>query len=281
MTARLLVCFVICASVLSSAPIPQHLLNEWSQFQADDEFYHEMNSFLETGSTTTGGDFEFKCETTCQLVQSAAAASAHAAHSLLQTDEGVNTAKAQKEADVSKQVEDAFYSKMDSFLETESKTGAKTQGGGDFEFKCETTCQLVQTAGAAAASHANSAHANAAAAAHSLLQTDAGKQEAPRIERPQMGLQNNLELEAQSKLSAAAAKDCYRLCLNPAMSPGCDQAASVVSLLEVGSTTYDDLAGEAVSTNAGKKNWSLGNGSGNCLNNCVHVCMAVKDPNAA
>merc|ERR1712070_1182746 len=135
---------------------------------------------------------------------------------------------------------------------------------------------MGQTAGAAA-SHANSAHANAAAAAHSLLQTDAGKQEAPRIERPQMGLQNNLELEAQSKLSAAAAKDCYRLCLNPSMNPGCDQAASVVSLLELGSTTHEKLADDLV-TSKPNKNWSLGNGSGNCLNNCVHVCMAVKDP---
>merc|ERR1712066_1099022 len=110
MSVRLLVCFALFAAGLSSAPIPQHLLSEWSQFQADDEFYNEMNSFLETGSTTTGGDFEFKCETTCQLVQAAAAS--HAANSFLQTDEGVATQKAQKEADVSKQVEDAFYEKM-------------------------------------------------------------------------------------------------------------------------------------------------------------------------
>lgn len=240
-----------------------------------------MNSFLETGTTTTGGDFEFKCETTCQLVQAAGAAAAHHAHaaSFLQTEEGVEAkaqqAKQQQEADVSKQVEDAFYEKMDSFLETEAKTTAKT-GGGDFEFKCETTCQLVQAAGAAAASKASAAAANA------LLQTDSGSQQAPRIERPapEMGLQNNLELEAQSKASTEAAKDCYRLCLNPSMNPGCDAAQSVVSLLEVGSTTYDDIAAEKVAENKGNKNWSLGNGSGNCLNNCVHVCMAVKDPMA-
>lgn len=281
MSLRLLfVCSTLCAAVLSSAPIPQHLLNEWSQFGADDEFYDEMNSFLETGTTTTGGDFEFKCETTCQLV-STAAASGHAsranhAASFLQTEEGVEAKKAQQEADVSKQVEDAFYDKMDSFLETEAKTEAKTQGG-DFEFKCETTCQLVQAAGNA---HASASHAAANnAAANALLQTDSGLQ-APRIERPapEMGLQNNLELEAQSKASTEAAKDCYRLCLNPSMNPGCDTAQSVVSLLEVGSTTYEDLAGEKVAENKGNKNWSLGNGSGNCLNNCVHVCMAVHDP---
>jgi len=280
MSLRLLfVCSTLCAAVLSSAPIPQHLLNEWSQFGADDEFYDEMNSFLETGTTTTGGDFEFKCETTCQLVSAAAGAgkSSHANHaaSFLQTEEGVEAKKAHQEADVSKQVEDAFYEKMDSFLETEAKTGAKT-GAGDFEFKCETTCQLVQAAGNQNA-HASASHA----AANSLLQTDAGSQ-APRIERPapEMGLQNNLELEAQSKASTEAAKDCYRLCLNPSMNPGCDAAQSVVSLLELGSTTYDALAGEKVTENKGNKNWSLGNGSGNCLNNCVHVCMAVKDPAA-
>jgi len=277
MIVRLLISFALCAAVFSSAPIPQHLLNEWSQFQADDEFYHEMNSFLETGSTTTGGDFEFKCETTCQLVQSATASAAHAsraaAQSLLQTAEGVAGQKAQKEVDVSKQVEDAFYNKMDAFLETESKTTSKATAGGDFEFKCETTCQLVQTT--TAASKASAANANAHA--NSLIQTDAGKQEQPRVERSsnEAGLQNNLELEAQSK---AAAKDCYRLCLNPSMNPGCDAASSVVSLLEIGTTTYEALAQDTLKTGGRSKNWSLGNGSGNCLNNCVHVCMAVKDP---
>merc|ERR1711998_392987 len=258
------VCLALCAAVVvANATIPQNLLNEWSQFKADDHFYDEMNSFLETGSTQGGGDFEFKCETTCQLVQSANtnAAARHAAHSLLQTDEGV--AQRTAEQDMSKQVEDAFYSKMDSFLETSTTT---TEGG-DFEFKCETTCQLVQTTSAAN----NAAASKASHAAASLLQTDSG------LTDKRAALQNNLELEAGVAASTEAAKDCYRLCLNPSMNPGCDQAAATVSLLELGSTTHEKLADDLV-TSKPNRNWSLGNGSGNCLNNCVHVCMAVKDP---
>jgi len=276
---RLLVASALCVAVLATAPIPENLLNEWSQFKADDDFYNEMSTFLETGSTTQGGgDFEFKCETTCQLVQSGAAAAAahhasHAAHSLLQTDEGVRT----PEEDMSKGIEDAFYQKMDSFLETASTTAE----GGDFEFKCETTCQLVQSSASANAASASASHA----AANSLLQTDAGITEEPMMNvRPsaaqlnRAGLQNNLELESQvqAKASMNAAKDCYRLCLNPSMNPGCDAAASVTSLLELGSTTHEKLGEELLAD--GNKNWSMGNGSGNCLNNCVHVCMAVKDP---
>lgn len=271
---RVLVVSALCAAVLATAPIPQNLLNEWSQFKADDQFYDEMSTFLETGSTTNGaGDFEFKCETTCQLVQSAAAASAHASHaaaSLLQTEEGVTT----PEQDMSKGIEDAFYQKMDSFLETESTT----EGGGDFEFKCETTCQLVQASASASASKASRAAAN------SLLQTEEGVAEPTMAIRPsaaqlnRAGLQNNLEVESGASLDAA--KDCYRLCLNPSMNPGCDHAASVTSLLELGSTTHEKLGAELLSRASaeGNKNWSMGNGSGNCLNNCVHVCMAVKDP---
>merc|ERR1712048_1364235 len=85
-----------------------------------------------------------------------------------------------------------------------------------------------------------------------------------------------LESQVQAKASLDAAKDCYRLCLNPSMNPGCDHAASVTSLLELGSTTHEKLGEELLAD--GNKNWSMGNGSGNCLNNCVHVCMAVKDP---
>merc|ERR1712185_47755 len=258
------VCLALCAAVVvANAPIPQNLLNEWSQFKADDQFYDEMNSFLETGTTQGGGDFEFKCETTCQLVQSdGGGAAARSAHSLLQTDEGV-AAKRSAEEDVSQQVQDAFYSKMDSFLETQTTTTS----GGDFEFKCETTCQLVQ---ATAAANAAASHASRAAA-NSLLQTDSG------VTDKRAALQNNLELEAGVSASTEAAKDCYRLCLNPSMNPGCDQAAATTSLLELGSTTHEKLADDIVAGNP-NKNWSLGNGSGNCLNNCVHVCMAVKDP---
>jgi hypothetical protein len=272
MSVRALVCLGLVVAASATQPIPQNLLNEWSQFQADDQFYDQMNSFLETGTHTGEGDFEFKCETTCQLVQAQGEAAAAArASSYLETEEKVTT----PEQDMSKKVEDAFYNKMDAFLETQSKTGAKTTEGGDFEFKCETTCQLVQQSAASAASKA---------AANALIQTEEGsddvnvaEEQVPRIEREEDSLQENIQLEAgvEAKASAAkeAAKDCYRLCLNPSMNPGCDAAASVVSLLETGSTTMEELTDDAPN-----KNWSMGNGSGNCLNNCVHVCMAVKDP---
>merc|ERR1711998_332037 len=92
------VCLALCAAVVvANATIPQNLLNEWSQFKADDQFYDEMNSFLKTGTTQGGGDFEFKCETTCQLVQSdGGGAAARSAHSLLQTDEGVAAKRSQR-----------------------------------------------------------------------------------------------------------------------------------------------------------------------------------------
>merc|ERR1711871_1259860 len=265
MSVRALLCLGLVAAALAHQPIPQNLLNEWSQFQADDQFYDQLNSFLETGTHTGEGDFEFKCETTCQLVQAQGGAAAAArASSYLETD-----AQVSPEQEMSKKVEDAFYNKMDAFLETQSKT---TEGG-DFEFKCETTCQLVQQQAAA-----SKASAAASAAASALIQTEEGSEaQVPRIEREEDGLQENIELEAgvEAKASAAkeAAKDCYRLCLNPSMNPGCDAAASVVSLLETGSTTIEELTDDAPN-----KNWSMGNGSGNCLNNCVHVCMAVKDP---
>merc|ERR1712134_7511 len=109
----------LCAIVSATVPIPQELLNEWSTFNAEDEFFDQMDTFLETGAQTQdGGDFEFKCETTCQLVQKNAAVGAAHAHaaSLLQTEEGVGPA-----GDVQKQVEDAFYKNMDSFLETSTQ----------------------------------------------------------------------------------------------------------------------------------------------------------------
>merc|ERR1712023_452003 len=48
-----------------------------SSFEVPDGFYEDLQSaLLETESQTgqTGGDFEFKCETTCQLVKKSAAA---------------------------------------------------------------------------------------------------------------------------------------------------------------------------------------------------------------
>merc|ERR1711871_1876696 len=168
MSVRALLCLGLVAAALAHQPIPQNLLNEWSQFQADDQFYDQMNSFLETGTHTGEGDFEFKCETTCQLVQAQGEAAAARASSYLE-EQSV-------ESDMSKKVENAFYDKMDAFLETQSKT---TEGG-DFEFKCETTCQLVQQQAAAA-----KASAAARAAASALIQTEEGSEEAqvPRIER--------------------------------------------------------------------------------------------------
>jgi len=242
------VLFLACV-VSATIPVPNELLNEWSQFKASDEFYEKVDSFLETGAKTgqAGGDFEFKCETTCQLVQKNAVVAPSPA-SFIQTGEKV----AQKE------IENAFYDKVQSFLETQSQTG---QAGGDFEFKCETTCQLVQT----------NTVATPSTPTNTLLQTEAGLGN-------KLEAQSQLQTQAQTELKATAtsntssqsqqAKDCYRLCLNPAMNPGCDAAAHAVSLLETGIMTEAELS---------RKDWSLGSGSGNCLNSCVHVCMAVHD----
>jgi hypothetical protein len=243
---------VLACAVSASVPIPSELLNEWSQFKADDEFYNQMDAFLETSAQTgqAGGDFEFKCETTCQLVQKNAPsdASAHASHNLIQTEEGIK-----------QNIEEAFHNTAQSFLETQAKTG---QAGGDFEFKCETTCQLVQKNTASESAPATPTRANNAAH-NALLQTEAGVGSGIQLEQKQT-------LSAQTATSAKAeqAKDCYRLCLNPSMNPGCDAAANVVSMLETGAMTEAELE---------KKNWSLGSGSGNCLNSCVHVCMAVHE----
>jgi len=226
-------CAVLLLACVAAAAvqIPSELLNEWSQFKADDEFYNQVDSFLQTETATgqAGGDFQFKCETTCQLVQKNPAA---AAASLLQTGEGSND------------VEESFHKNMASFLETETN-----QAGGDFEFKCETTCQLVQT-NTPAGTPSASARTNAAnAASTSLLQTEEG-------------------VSMKATAQAQQAKDCYRLCLNPSMNPGCDAATQTVSLLETGVMTEEEMM---------RKNWSLGSGSGNCLNSCVHVCMAVHE----
>jgi len=244
---------LIAACVVSATvQVPPELLNEWSQFKADDEFFNQMDAFLETSSQSgqAGGDFEFKCETTCQLVQKnqqVEAPASHAAHSLLETDEGSK-----------ENIEEAFYRNVDSFLETES-----TQAGGDFEFKCETTCQLVQKNSAETAEPAASGSSGSGSgspthhnAVHNLLQTEAGV---------------GTEMGTETSAKAQQAKDCYRLCLNPSMNPGCDTAANAVSLLETGVATEAELM---------RKNWSLGSGSGNCLNSCVHVCMAVHDSKA-
>merc|ERR1712048_352281 len=94
---KLVVVALCVALVHASVPIPNELLNEWSQLQADDQFYEQMDAFLQESAQVgqAGGDFEFKCETTCQLVQKNSAvggnaAAAAAAHSMLQTGEGVN-----------------------------------------------------------------------------------------------------------------------------------------------------------------------------------------------
>jgi hypothetical protein len=223
-------------AIVAKIEVPQHLLNEWAEFKEGDDF----DAFLEMGSKTAdaGGDFEFKCETTCQLVQKSATAAS-----------GAPAAKAS------------------SFLETESTT---SDAGGDFEFKCETTCQLVQksaTAGAATSAPSGASRAAAAAAAHNFLQTEAGLGVGEQAQQ-QVQQQQQEQVQVQTKAKTSQVKDCYRLCLNPSMNPGCDAASSVVSLLETGSTTEDEVV---------RKNWSLGSGSGNCLNSCVHVCMAVHD----
>jgi len=246
---KAVVCLIalFCACALATAPIPNALLKEWSQFKADDEFFNQMDAFLEERSQTgaAGGDFEFKCETTCQLVQKATGTPA--TNSLLQTEEGTSQ----------KTMEDQFYKNVDSFLET-----SQTSAGGDFEFKCETTCQLVQKGADAAAPAA------AAAAANNFLQTEAGLGSGAQ---QQMKAQQQATAQVQAKAQAQSTtqqKDCYRLCLNPSMNPGCDAAANAVSMLELGTMTTEELY---------RKNWSLGSGTGNCLNSCVHVCMAVHD----
>jgi hypothetical protein len=244
----------VCSLLLASAtvPVPEHLLKEWSQFNADEKFYDQVDSFLEESSKASG-DFQFKCETTCQLVQKSTGAPAAQA-TLLQTEEGVS----QKQS-----IENAFYKNVDSFLQTEQSSG------GDFEFKCETTCQLVQsdaapaTSAPATSTTSTPPHAAARAAAHNFLQTEAGLGTEARQQ-----LQTEQKATAQTATSAQQTKDCYRLCLNPSMNPGCDAAASVVSLLQTGEMVEEELM---------RKNWSLGSGSGNCLNSCVHVCMAVHD----
>jgi len=202
-TILLFVCIV--AVSLAAVEVPQHLLNEWADFQQD-------TSFLQTQSKTAdaGGDFEFKCETTCQLVQKSATTGT-----------------------------------------TTPTTSTASGSGGDFEFKCETTCQLVQKAPATAAPVNN------------FLQTEAGLEV-----QSQQKLEQQQQLQAKTEAQTQQVKDCYRLCLNPSMNPGCDVAASAVSLLETGTMTQEELM---------RKNWSLGSGSGNCLNSCVHVCMAVHD----
>merc|ERR1711988_107323 len=63
-------------------------------------------------------------------------------------------------------------------------------------------------------------------------------------------------------------KECYRLCLNPKMNPGCSvsigaaSSSSAASMLEVESKQADP------------SNWALDKDS-NCLANCVRVCVNV------
>merc|ERR1711988_638896 len=91
-----------------------------------------------------GGDFEFKCETTCQLVKKVSASAA--ASSFMELEQETQFLRSENERLSNKL--DAIHRGDTSFLETASQ-----QTGGDFEFKCETTCQLVKkvSAGAAAA----------------------------------------------------------------------------------------------------------------------------------
>jgi len=264
-------CFFV--SSCQNFSLSDETMNEYSKFTASEDFYDKVGAFLETGTADNGG-FQFKCLTGCQLVQknamvsggsSAAASKAkanHAAHhSLLQTEEGTNS----RQENTKEIIENAFYGKMSEFLETQSKT----RDGGDYEFKCDTSCQLVEqntapttpTSSSSSASTSSSSSTNVPPhnVAHNFLETQSG-----------LGVEQKLETQEQVQAQAQVqqvsgqdkAKDCYRLCLNPSMNPGCD----VVSLLQTGEMTEEELT---------RKNWSIGSGSGNCLNSCVHVCMAV------
>merc|ERR1719199_2441008 len=73
------VCFFALASA-NEIEVPKELLDQWSSFSASDDFYDGFETaMLETGAMDApGGDFEFKCETTCQLVKKAAAGAASA-----------------------------------------------------------------------------------------------------------------------------------------------------------------------------------------------------------
>merc|ERR1712072_92614 len=64
------VCFFALASA-NDVEVPKELLDQWSSFSASDDFYDGFETaMLETGAMDApGGDFEFKCETTCQLVK--------------------------------------------------------------------------------------------------------------------------------------------------------------------------------------------------------------------
>jgi len=202
---------------------------------------------------------------------SAPHAHAHAHHSFLQTEE-VEKPESQK------LIEEAFYAKMSQFLETQSKT---TDSGGDFEFKCDTSCQLVEqnsipqsaTTGTQATSPTTGSPTTGSTGSsnngpHNFLETEAGLESEQKLEAQAQVQTTTTTTTTQSAQPVAQqqVKDCYRLCLNPSMNPGCDVASQAVSLLETGEMTEQELM---------RKNWSLGSGSGNCLNSCVHVCMAV------
>eukprot|EP00300_Choanocystis_sp_HF-7_P033216 c45515_g1_i1.p1 GENE.c45515_g1_i1~~c45515_g1_i1.p1 ORF type:complete len:152 (+),score=29.19 c45515_g1_i1:32-487(+) len=117
-----------------------------------------------------------------------------------------------------------------SFLETNS-------GSGDFEFKCETTCQLVQSNAASEASKASS-----------FLQVDSNVDKSV------------LPLDPNSNAAPPKTQECYSLCLNPKVNGGCD--AGAVALLEIQAASSEQLRAQSTA---------------DCLNSCVRVCMAVQE----
>merc|ERR1719199_447417 len=137
---------------------------------------------------------------------------------------------------------DDFY---DGFETAMLETGAMDAPGGDFEFKCETTCQLVKKAAAAAGGMGPMIENNAAAAGGM---------------GPAMGAP---PAQAQQE-GGSQTKECYRLCLNPKLNPGCSVAISTgaASFTETSSKPGDGT------------DWALDQDA-NCLANCVRVCVNV------
>merc|ERR1711965_927996 len=196
-----------------------------------------------------GLDYEFKCETTCELEEAATAASRAAKRSNAKQD----------------------------FL--------------DFSFMCRTTCQLVAKTGGSAgtATHMAFLELGSFASPQSTREqtidegtpikldgVDVASQENATVASsnspPNPAQQawkryldkNNLQAKASSTFNMTG---CYRLCLNPKTNAQCQRSAQHVALIQMGEMSQEELMASLephLDTEAGK--------GGDCLATCVRVC---------
>merc|ERR1712226_1458529 len=162
-----------------------------------------FQGFTETTGQLAGNDYQFNCETTCELVEEVSA------------------------------------------------SGKVKKASLDFDFGCGTTCQLVvMNAGQSQAVHMDATHA-------AFLEL--GSLASPQADVKVVGMESP---KNETKHTA-----CYRLCLNPQTNSQCQRAAQHVALIQMGEMSEAELMEGLMphlQTQAGE--------GGDCLATCVRVC---------